>query len=62
MMSKEQIFGLIRHGLTALGGVVITKGWMDEQTMVEATGVLMSVIGFIWSFWAKKDSSSTEEA
>lgn len=53
-MNKEQILGLVRHVLTGVGGIVIANGLISEGTAVELTGILMSIIGFIWSFWSKK--------
>lgn len=53
-MNKEQILGFVRHGLTLLGGILVTKGWVDESTMLEAVGALTTLIGFAWSFTDKK--------
>lgn len=50
MLNQEQLTGFIRHALTLAGGVLVTKGLIDEQTMLEGVGILMSAIGFIWSF------------
>ena len=49
-MSKEQILGLIRHILTAVGGAVVMLGYFDETLVTEVTGGLMTAIGFVWSF------------
>jgi hypothetical protein len=54
-MKNEQISGFIRHALTLVGGIFVTKGLVDEQTMMEGVGILMSAIGFIWSFKSKQD-------
>jgi len=53
-MNQDQIFGIIRHVLTTLGGVAVTKGWIDEESTLELTGLVMSAVGFVWSFWIKK--------
>jgi hypothetical protein len=52
-MNQEQIFGLIRHGLTTLGGIAIAKGWINEEETYELIGILMSIVGFAWSYGAK---------
>jgi hypothetical protein len=52
-MMSEQIAGFIRHTLTLVGGIAVAKGLMDEQMMLEGVGILMSAIGFVWSFKAK---------
>ena len=53
-MKKEQIFGLIRHTLTFIGGVLVIKGVVDEATFTEISGALLTLIGGIWSVLDKK--------
>ena len=53
-MKKDQIFGLIRHALTIIGGAIIAKGYIDEAVTEEIIGVTLSIIGIVWSFTAKK--------
>ena len=53
-MTKEQILGIIRHGLTFIGGIFITKGIIDESTTAEIIGAVMSLTGTIWSVISKK--------
>jgi hypothetical protein len=48
-MKKEQILGIIRHALTFVGGVLITKGVIDEASFVEISGALLTLIGTVWS-------------
>ena len=61
-LTKEQIFGLIRHGLTALGGALVAKGVIDEAGLTEAVGALVTLIGVIWSAADKKGQPQVEEA
>ena len=51
---KEQVLGLIRHALTFIGGIIVTKGLIDESLFQEVLGGLMTVIGGVWSIWSKK--------
>lgn len=53
-MNKDQVLGIIRHVLTFVGGILITKGIIDEATSVEAIGSLTTLIGTIWSVLSKK--------
>ena len=53
-MNSEQIKGFIRHTLTLVGGIIVAKGLVDEQTMMEGVGLAMGVIGYVWSFYDKK--------
>ena len=48
-MNQEQILGVIRHALTFLGGLLITKGLIDEATSTEIIGTTVSLIGTVWS-------------
>ena len=53
-MKKEMIFGLIRHTLTFIGGVLVIKGVVDEATFTEISGASLTLIGGIWSVIEKK--------
>ena len=48
-LTKEQILGIVRHGLTFIGGVLITKGLIDESTLTEIVGGIITLTGTIWS-------------
>lgn len=48
-MTSKQVQGIIRHALTFIGGVLVTKGLIDEGVAAEITGGLMTLIGTIWS-------------
>jgi len=56
-MEKEQVYGLIRHGLTAAGGVCVTLGYIDEDVVPELIGALMTIVGIVWSYQAKKKAA-----
>lgn len=51
---KDKLLGLIRHGLTFIGGLVIAKGYIDESTAMEIVGALMTLLGSVWSVSSKK--------
>jgi len=53
-MKKEQILGIIRHILTFGGGIVVSKGWIDESIYTELVGGLLTLIGGVWSILDKK--------
>jgi hypothetical protein len=48
-LTKEQILGIVRHGLTFIGGILITKGLIDESTLTEIVGGIITLTGTIWS-------------
>lgn len=51
---KEQVLGLVRHALTFVGGIVVTKGLVDDALAAEIIGGIMTLVGAIWSVAAKK--------
>ena len=52
-LTREQIDGLIRHGLTAIGGALVILGYLEESVVSEIIGGIMTAIGFIWSVKSK---------
>jgi hypothetical protein len=48
-MTKEQILGIVRHVLTAMGGMAVILGYYDESTVTQIIGGLMTAVGFVWS-------------
>lgn len=55
-MNFEMISGLIRHILTALGTLAVTKGIFDAGMAEQIIGVVMTIVGLGWSFWQKKNA------
>jgi len=53
-LSKEQVLGIVRHTLTFIGGIVVMKGLVDEATVTEIIGGVMTLAGTIWSVIDKK--------
>ena len=51
---KDQVLGLIRHGLTFIGGVIVAKGLVDEVLFQEILGGVMTLVGAVWSVASKK--------
>ena len=52
-LTKEQLLGVLRHTLTFVGGILITKGLIDEATAAEIIGGIITLTGTIWSVLAK---------
>jgi hypothetical protein len=53
-LSREKWEGIIRHALTFGGGILITKGLIDEGLWAEISGAVITLVGAIWSVVAKK--------
>jgi hypothetical protein len=52
-MTKDQIFGVVRHVFTAVGGVLIAKGLVTDGSWTELTGAILSLAGVVWSITSK---------
>lgn len=48
-LTKEQVLGILRHTLTFVGGILVTKGLLDEATLTEVIGGVITLTGTIWS-------------
>lgn len=57
-MNKEQVLGLVRHALTFVGGILITKGLLDAGTSSEIAGAVITLIGSVWSVLSKKQATA----
>lgn len=53
-MKKEQVLGVVRHALTFIGGILITKGLIGESASEEIIGGVISLVGMVWSVIDKK--------
>jgi hypothetical protein len=53
-MSSDEIAGVIRAILSALGGVLVAKGYLDNATMTAVVGALVTIAVAGWSIYAKK--------
>ena len=52
-LTKEQLLGILRHSLTFIGGILVTKGLIDETLLIEFTGGVVALAGTIWSIVEK---------
>lgn len=53
-MAKEEVFGVTRTLLAALGGFAAAKGWIDSETAVSLAGALATIIVAVWSVKSKR--------
>lgn len=55
-MTKDQVLGIVRHALTFVGGLLVTKGLIGEGVSEEIIGGVLSLVGLIWSVASKKSA------
>ena len=53
MLNKEKILGLVRHTLTFVGAIYITKGIVDETLVTELIGGAITLTSAICSIASK---------
>lgn len=46
--------GLLRHGLTMLGGGTIAEGVASNDDVTAWAGALIALVGTAWSIWKNK--------
>ena len=49
-LNKEKSLSVLRHILTGVGAVLITKGWIEESIVQEVSGFVLTLTGLLWSF------------
>lgn len=64
--TKAKLGGLLRTMLAFVGGLAISKKWIDQEqlnTVIEvAIGVVLPVGVAVWSWWQKKHQTKVVEA
>lgn len=53
-MTSEQIAGVIRAVVAAIGGYFVGKGVIDADTVSTIGGAVATIATAVWSVWAKK--------
>ena len=53
-ITKEQFLGIVRHGLTFVGAILVVKGQVGESQWYEISGAAISFISVVWSVLDKK--------
>lgn len=48
-MSKEMVLGLARHLMTFGGGLLASKGYIDNGDVEMAVGAAVTLLGIVWS-------------
>jgi hypothetical protein len=53
-MTKQKWYSVIRHTLTAAGGILIAIGVVDDTIVMEVSGAIITILGVIWGIQDKK--------
>jgi type III secretory pathway component EscV len=53
MITGEQIAGIVRAIVAALGGYLVGQGMVDAETMTAVAGAAATIAAAGWSVWSK---------
>lgn len=53
-MTGEQIGGIVRALVAAVGGYFVGKGLADAETVAAVAGAAATIAAAVWSVWSKK--------
>ena len=53
VIPPDFVQSLVRHALTALGGVLMAKGYADAELVAGLVGVGVTAAGVVWSYITK---------
>lgn len=53
-MNGEQIAGIVRAVISAVGGYLIGKGIVDAATVTAVAGAAATIVAAVWSVYSKK--------
>lgn len=53
-MTPDQIGGIVRAILAAVGGAAVSKGLVDAETVAVLVGASTTIAVAVWSFTVKK--------
>lgn len=48
------VLGILRHGLTLAGGVLVARGYGNDETVQQIVGGLVSAASVGWMAWDKR--------
>ena len=54
---REAVMGILRHGLTTLGGAVVGSGYLSGSELEAAIGAILTLVGVIWSVIQKRQAA-----
>ncbi len=61
-MNQEQVLSIVRQILLFGGGLIVSKGWIDNTTLITVVGALVTLIGSAWAIWSKRPTGLVASA
>lgn len=57
-MDKNEVYGVVRTVIAAIGGVLVGKGYIDSETAVAIAGAVATVAAAVWSVKSKRNAAN----
>ncbi len=57
----ESSMTLLRYALTALGGVLVSRGYLNDQTLNDVVGGLLLILPVVWGILRTKRSIAKQQ-
>ncbi len=57
-MNRDQILGIVRHIMSGVGTVLVTKGIIDAGNLEIAVGAVVALAGVAWSVLAPEKKAA----
>lgn len=54
-MDKNEVYGVVRTVIAAIGGVLVGKGYIDSETAVAIAGAVATAAAAVWSVKSKRN-------
>lgn len=51
LIPKELVQSFIRHALTTVGGIMLSKGWIDQSMVDSLIGLGVGGAGILWAYF-----------
>jgi flagellar motor component MotA len=53
MINQAMILSLVRQVLFVMGGVLVSRGYVDEETLNEVIGAIIIIGSSAWALWTR---------
>lgn len=61
-MNQDQVLSLVRWIISAAGGFVIGKGWLNAEQLTMVGGLVTTLVPLVWSLFAHTNSAKLASA
>lgn len=59
-MNTDELGGIVRAIVAAIGGIAVTKGYLDNATVVTISGAVATIVVAVWSVIVKRRTATAK--